>query len=609
MATRRRRQARADMPDGQIRRSQLVGAFAPGSIIDLRSKTGAPLSGVVSGLEAWDSVATLKGVHHPQSIREVRLEKQLNVDGFRLPPVRDEDHVEGKEDLLPVVRFPDFLQCPRCHSVQRSSKWSSLPGAGERTCASCSADGPPVFAVPVRFIVACARGHLEEFPFKMWCGCRCSQPKLYLETRGAGLAGKVLSCRQPGCEGKPASLDGIFGKSTLVQRGLECCGFRPWLPGAPAEQCDEDPRVLQRGASNVYWGEIPSSLDIPPFCEDTGVVFGRELHHFEAATPNEWPAIISVLKLPKMLNRPAEVLLELLKEYFNATKAAETESLQFPEYEQFRLAAKERISKGQFDAGPAGVMSELAPWISTVVSAYRLREVRAVAGFTRIFPPSGPFKDRQTKLALLSITRQNWLPAIELRGEGIFLSLSGDRLRTWENDANVVAWCAALAARVKGDLREEEEMPDCSPRMLLIHSLSHALIRQLSLDCGYSSSALRERIYCGKEPTDMAGLLIHTGSTDSEGTLGGLVRQSLPERLGPTIVEALRALEWCSSDPLCISGAATLSSPRNGAACHSCLLLPETSCTHFNVQLDRALLVGTPKAPALGFFHGLRDLM
>ena len=127
MATRRR--ARTDVPDGQIRRSQLVGAFAPGAIIDLRSKAGAPLSGVVSGLEAWDSVATRKGVDHPQSIREVRLERQLNVSGFRLPPVRDEDRVEGREDLLPIVRFPDFLQCPRCHAVQRSSRWSSLPYA------------------------------------------------------------------------------------------------------------------------------------------------------------------------------------------------------------------------------------------------------------------------------------------------------------------------------------------------------------------------------------------------------------------------------------------------------------------------------------------------
>lgn len=608
MATRKR--PRTNAPDGQIRRSQLVGAFAPGAIIDLRSNAGAPLSGVVSGLEAWDSVAKLKGVNHPQSIREVRLERQLNVSGFRLPPVRDEDRVEDREDLLPIVRFPDFLQCPRCHAVQRSSRWRSQPGASERTCAGCSADGSTVFAVPVRFVVACAAGHLDEFPFTVWCGCRCKQPKLYLETLGAGLSGKMLSCRQPGCEGKPTSLDGIFGKQALVHRGLECRGLRPWLPGAAAEQgCLAPPRVLQRGASNVYWGEVPSSLDIPPFCEDTGMVFGRELHHFEEATPEEWPNIISVLKLPKKLNRPAEVLLELLKDYFAATRAAETESLEFPEYEQFRLASKERVSKGQFDAGPAGVMPELAPWVGSVVSAYRLREVRAVAGFTRIFPPSGPFKDRQTTLAPLSITRQNWLPAIELRGEGIFLSLEPKRLEAWESNARVMTRCALLAERAKADLREGEAMPDCSPRLLLLHTLSHALIRQLSLDCGYSSSALRERLYSGIDATEMAGLLIHTGSTDSEGTLGGLVRQSLPARLGPTIVEALRGLEWCSSDPLCISGAATLSSPRNGAACHSCLLLPETSCTHFNVLLDRALLVGTPDEPSLGFFFGLQDSM
>ncbi len=130
----------------------------------------------------------------------------------------------------------------------------------------------------------------------------------------------------------------------------------------------------------------------------------------------------------------------------------------------------------------------------------------------------------------------------------------------------------------------------------MLHSFAHALMRQLSLACGYSSSALRERLYVGDAPTRQMGVLIHTDSPDSEGTLGGLVRQGTPDRLRDTLVGMLRDARWCSSDPVCITGTMTLSTPRNGAACHACLLAPETSCEHFNTLLDRALLVGTPDA-------------
>lgn len=142
---------------------------------------------------------------------------------------------------------------------------------------------------------------------------------------------------------------------------------------------------------------------------------------------------------------------------------------------------------------------------------------------------------------------------------------------------------------------------------MVLHSFAHALMRQLSLACGYNSSALRERVYVGDAPTRQMGVLIHTDSPDSEGALGGLVRQGRRERLRDTLVALLHYARWCSSDPVCITGTMTLSTPRNGAACHACLLAPETSCEHFNTPLDRALLVGTPDAPAVGYFRAWLD--
>jgi len=230
-----------------------------------------------------------------------------------------------------------------------------------------------------------------------------------------------------------------------------------------------------------------------------------------------------------------------------------------------------------------------------------------LTGFTRIHPPSGSFAQGGQSLTPLAEKQQDldWLPGIELHGEGIFIGLSPARVKAWEERPDVKERVAKLRTAIEADLRPEEELPDCSARQLLLHSLSHAVMRQLSLECGYSSSALRERIYSAEGPEPMLGILIQTGSPDSEGTLGGLVRQARVELMAHTLTQALRAQVWCSSDPLCITGTATLSSQRNGAACHACQLVPETSCTHFNVLLDRGLLVGTDGTPALGYFGEL----
>ena len=143
-----------------------------------------------------------------------------------------------------------------------------------------------------------------------------------------------------------------------------------------------------------------------------------------------------------------------------------------------------------------------------------------------------------------------------------------------------------------------------TPRLLLTHSLAHALIRQLSLSCGYTSASLRERLYVDVGPTwEMVGLLIFTSSPDADGTLGGLARQGESANIVRVFEDALSSMTWCSSDPLCIEGTHARSEPANGAACHACLLAAETSCEEFNTLLDRALLVGTPGQPQIGFFE------
>jgi hypothetical protein len=582
----------------ELRRSTLVGIFGPGSIVDLRTPGGAALSGIVPGLEAWDDVARNKGLLHRQVTHEPRLQKRLFVDGFRLPPVRASEATDSF-DILEVVRFPRWLQCSRCQRLRDADDWSFRPGSPERFCQTCSdLDSTQVFVVPVRFIIACDRGHIDEFPWQWWIGCHCQRPQLTLKTEGAGLAGKVVFCA--GCEER-RSLDGVFNKFALKE--FRCTGHRPWLSNAD-EQCPRVPRALQRGASNVYWDATMSALDIPPFSLDLADVFGRYSSKFEGKSPEDARKLIELLDLSTDTGLTVEQLMDYLEHYQRALDADVSPRLEPAEYEQLDAACGRTLDEGEFRVRPMAVPPELDQWISGLALADRLREVRALTGFTRIHPPSGPFRDNNARVARLSARSLRWLPAIELLGEGIFIRLNLDAVDEWERRADVRERTDQLVERIRRDLKEDETLPDCPPRLLLIHSLAHVLIRQLSLECGYNSAALRERIYVDSQHSNLCGLLIHTGSPDSEGTLGGLVAQGNTDRFYDLMRGALAEASWCSQDPICITGTATLSSPRNAAACHACLLVPETCCQFFNLLLDRAMLVGRPDAPELGFFSG-----
>jgi hypothetical protein len=143
-----------------------------------------------------------------------------------------------------------------------------------------------------------------------------------------------------------------------------------------------------------------------------------------------------------------------------------------------------------------------------------------------------------------------------------------------------------------------------TPRLLLAHSFAHALINQLSLDAGYPAASLRERLYVFD---DAIGVLIYTATSDSAGSLGGVIAQGAPERLGPAVEEALERYEWCSNDPVCIETEAAGAEALNLAACHACALLPETSCEHMNTLLDRGVLIGIPEDRSCGFFSAVED--
>jgi hypothetical protein len=283
----------------------------------------------------------------------------------------------------------------------------------------------------------------------------------------------------------------------------------------------------------------------------------------------------------------------------------DADDLRFEEFRQFTGGVASGSLDREFEVRPQPVPPNIRPWFSRLVKAVRLREVRAMTGFTRVHPPGDP-----SLSARLSARPLDWLPAVEVRGEGVFLELDPAALEEWETRPAVRERAAALDARWEAEWLDRygadlERTKVITPRFLLVHTLAHALMGQLTLDCGYSSTALRERLYVRSGERSMAGLLIFTATTDDDGTLGGLQRQGDPERIGRTVEAAIRSQAWCSSDPLCIED---MMAPADGmtlAACHACVLAPETSCEEFNRFLDRALLVGSPSQPELGFFYSI----
>ena len=595
---------------GDVRRSQVITTHGPGALIDFRAGRhgGASVSVVGAGLEEWDHWAPPQGVGNPQSIFEPRLQKELGVEGFRLPPVAPQiapgQHSSSAGKLV-GVRYPRWLQCPRCHLIGETRRWAEEPGDPALYCATCTDEAGGrnrVHAVPVRFIVLCENGHLDEFPWDWWVNhTEECPPRHQLKLSGsatAGLAGLILRCL--GCNAE-RSMEGCFGPSAIPGH---CQGRRPWLGTGADEPCSADPRVVQRGASNIYFSVIESALDIPPWSDNLQKKLGMRWSLLERAPDAAFRRIlISGMHLSDLTGMSEDELAYAIEDRVMRLQSPER-NLRFEEYQQLVQHTDPFGENTEFEIRPTPPPPELAGWLQLVVRATRLREVRANRGFTRYFPPTPGAAGRVAKLSLNPL---DWLPAIENRGEGIFLQLNIDRVRDWEQRPAVQervsrlqeAYARAWSLRGHG----ASSPRTLTPRLLLIHSLSHALIRQLSLTCGYGSASLRERLYIDSGDWDMAGLLIFTSSPDADGTLGGLARQASSESLVPLFEDCLSAMAWCSSDPLCAEGIHASTESSNGAACHACMLASETSCEDFNSCLDRVTLVGTALSPELGFFE------
>jgi hypothetical protein len=224
--------------------------------------------------------------------------------------------------------------------------------------------------------------------------------------------------------------------------------------------------------------------------------------------------------------------------------------------------------------------------ISGISAVHRLTETRVLDGFSRIEPKQLSSRDGYKLLWGHEIPSESWLPGYRVHGEGILIELNGDLVRERLSPGTVDPKLIDL-----GNSRSP-----LSPGGVLAHSLAHLLITALADDCGYQLPSIRDRIY---DLVDgRLGLLVYTAEGDTVGTLGGLVAFAEAGKFEKLLDQALEIARWCPQDPVCIERVPDIHAGIH-AACHQCLLLPETCCEKFNSWLDRSTIVGgSVKYPA-----------
>lgn len=475
--------------------------------------------------------------------------------------------------------------------------------------------------VPSRFVVACERGHIDDFPWVEWAhmGKPCSTPDLIIRTGGSssGLVGIRVICKSCGAQNNMA---GAFSNDTHSK----CSGNMPWV--GKYEQCDSIPRTLQRGASNTYFPLVINSIVIPSYSD--GIC--KEIREtaawrflIDGGVSDDAMVELVVKTIADRLGYDTTEIKNTIKRMLNEDYTEQVVcseiDYRYDEYRAFQgLVGEDALDSADFELELIDGTNYRSRGIASVTLVHRLREVRALVAFSRIHPLDRHetlVDDEETPNAYAVSVRgkkeRNWLPAVEVRGEGVFIQFDQDELREWETDPRVVKRTEILDSRYNQMAEERGFSPRViTPRFILLHTLAHLLIRQLSFECGYGSASLRERIYCNETSDQpyMAGILIYTASGDADGTLGGLVRQGKPNFLSALIRKTVTTGYWCSSDPLCIESQGQGLGSLNLAACHACTLLPETSCEEFNRLLDRALVVGLPDNPEIGFMSNMLKL-
>ncbi len=609
---------------GDLRPSQLLHTFGVGAIVELPH-----LSVMVMGLDDWPVDRASSEIHEPRLLRAVHQQLGEQVTRLMTPPVMAESiglqagpFDDAAQIGVPVAPFPRWLVCPACRLLApiQSDLFVLKPDffRKERTRhvhRNCIKAPKPPAAIPARFLVACENGHLDDFPWVEYVHRGRTDCKYELHLYELGASGEVADIQVQCKCGKKRRMSDAYSDSSGEQLPA-CRGRLPHLRKYADQGCKKAVKGILLGASNSWFPMMMSALSIPTAVDKLGKLIEQNWGELE-----ECESAREVKLKRKLLHGLSawtdEQIWEATDKKKTAPKEEEKEPRDLREPEWRILSAPDpRRNSRDFQLREVAAPRGYELLLEKVVLVERLREVGALVGFTRIESPGdyteiGEMSDE--KRVPISRTAPRWVPTSDTRGEGIFLQFSEAAIRSWlkrvDRQSNEFyrghkQWRASRKLHpVEGNFP--------GMRYVLLHSLAHAMIRQFSLECGYTTASIRERIYsrnAGEDGEAMAGILLYTAAPDSEGTLGGLVSLGEPQTLGRHLDQALESAHLCTSDPLCAEHQ-PLANSLHAAACHACMFLPETSCERGNRYLDRAVLISTVEHADYAFFTDFAEAL
>ncbi|MGI9001694.1 MAG: DrmB family protein [Pseudonocardia sp.] len=601
---------------GAVRPSHLMFTSGVGALVDLPN-----FSVLVRGLDDWsDQDVDLEAIAEPRLLAAVRMLPGMgSVAQLRPAPWRDGIDADPKGPAsrvgVPVTPFPAWLRCTACDELApvTTSVFSfendrpRRPHDARFFHGECPKSRRRPLAVAARFILTCTNGHLDDFPYRHFVhhGGACPKapvPRLRMEDRGGNLGANVeILCINCGAKRNIREALGKRGQQNLPS----CRGRHAHLSWFDPDGCQTEPKVLVVGASNQWFSMTLAALVVPRTGASELATLVEQLWMNLEGIPDKAFLPYARSNVPKVAAFERWSDDELWDAIVAFRESADDEQEQELGYPDLRTAEWEIFSAAQlppasddFTLHRPGVPADLKGFVADIVQAERLREVRALVGFTRLDAPDPDDPDLVTTAPLTRAAHPEWVPASEVRGEGIFLRLPEDLLSAWEErvhgSTSLRAHEQAYARfrqnrysdRIKGAFEPMKHWPGA--RYIAMHSLSHLLIRTIALECGYSSASLSERIYAGHDNDPRSGILIYTAVPDAEGTLGGLVSLGAERELTRLIRRALSDAMRCSSDPLCAERLPVAPADfLHGAACHVCMFVSETTCERGNRFLDR----------------------
>jgi hypothetical protein len=596
-------------PHGQLRSSQVVTTFGPGALLDLPCQ-----SVLVGGLDHW-SEAGREEVHEPRLIAKLaRLLDRPSVKLYSPPP--DSEEPTAPRTGITAWLFPEWFITQDLEGTARGSLVRSrrlVPRTALTRGKYIDEEKRRRPVVPVRFVRACRCGHIGDidwYAFVHRGASKCRRP-LHIDERGTTGDLSEIWVRCDCGANRPMNDAAVMQFKALGN----CDGARPWLGPYTKEPCGEPNRLLVRSASNAYFPQVMSVISLPDRSESLEQAVNQVWEHHL-----QYVDTLEDLQRERAKKPPVKAALDGFtdEEVFQEVQHRKTGMGQAPvksvkqaEYEVL-AASKEEVGHdtpdGHFHARCLAPAAWDRPWmkaVERVVLVHRLREVTAQVGFTR-FDSISPDVEGELEMGVqaAALARDvNWMPAVENKGEGIFLGFRKEAIEEWQQRPAVGARGRQLEAGFQGWRGEHPHSRRQFPGLpyVMLHSLSHLLITAVSLECGYPASAIRERVYALEAGY---GILLYTGSSDAEGTMGGLVEAG--RQIAQHLKSALELGGLCSNDPVCAQHEppnAHESRFLHGAACHGCLLIAEPSCEQQNDFLDRALVVATVENLGAEFFR------